>query len=259
MATGKKKKSKAGGKAPVQVHTKTKTRALPRPATVSSAKESKGRKSKVGGDRRPVFRPVFDSPYRCLWPSIPSTKGAEWSSKLCSSIASIGIRHRKIRKQCAQAHVKSTPSSSPDGSKKRKLSETDTIKTNKDLPQTPLVLKHLSIGMSSVVRALRQARSGLEEESGPRPILVVFCCKADVSPAHLIDHLPALARQAEVRIITLPKGSEESLSRALGCSRVSVIAIKASLLQEDSKDIDVEDKDIMSLKDLCADDDADQI
>lgn len=147
-------------------------------------------------------------------------------SYLASSIASIGIRHRKIRKQCAQAHVKSTPSSSPDGSKKRKLSETDTIKTNKDLPQTPLVLKHLSIGMSSVVRALRQARSGLEEESGPRPILVVFCCKADVSPAHLIDHLPALARQAEVRIITLPKGSEESLSRALGCSRVSVIAIK---------------------------------
>ncbi|RKP14140.1 hypothetical protein BJ684DRAFT_15520 [Piptocephalis cylindrospora] len=233
-------KGKGVIKTPVQVHTKTSTRALPlKPAPSSQEGKSSD------GIRRPVFRPVFDSPYRSLWPGNPSPEAeAEWSSKLCRSLAPIGHRRRKMRRISASTYAKSSSKS-----RKRKHSEQNPIEDESDpknSPQPPPTLAHLVIGMSSVVRALRRYKP--TGNNGP-PFLVLFCCKHDITPSHLIDHLPALARQTGIRIIPLPKGSEATLSYALGYPHVTILGLRPSLLEEDPGN-PVTDEHILALRHL---------
>ena len=110
-------------------------------------------------------------------------------------------------------------------------------------PQKPVVLTHIICGINAVTKRLeaqaRKARRNViiatdSEEATQVPITLVFVCRADVDPSILIDHFPPLVAACNsvrsnlsqlVKMVPVPKGSEDVLAAKLGIKRVSVIAL----------------------------------
>lgn len=64
-----------------------------------------------------------------------------------------------------------------------------------------------------------------------RPFRVVFVCRADMVPPHMYAHLPTLAyRAGKVLLVTLPKGAEAQLAKAIGVQRAAIIGVKVKTM-----------------------------
>lgn len=66
---------------------------------------------------------------------------------------------------------------------------------------------------------------------------VVLVCRSDIDPPLLVSHIPHLVAACNgapstidrrVKLVTLPKGAEDTLSEAFGLRRVAVIALNVS-------------------------------
>lgn len=65
-------------------------------------------------------------------------------------------------------------------------------------------------------------------------ITMLFVCKSDISCDLLFRHIPTLCQLANVKLITLPKGSSKRLSKALGIERkVQFLALKRKISEKD--------------------------
>ncbi|KAG5647770.1 hypothetical protein DXG03_008493 [Asterophora parasitica] len=110
-------------------------------------------------------------------------------------------------------------------------------------PERPIILRHLVIGINEVTKRLesqirdkRRTVISTTSDSNPdrssRPLQVVLVCRADVNPPILIDHLPhlvaaynSLKPQISIKLVSLPAGSELSISRAVGLRRAAVLGV----------------------------------
>jgi ribonuclease P/MRP protein subunit POP3 len=116
----------------------------------------------------------------------------------------------------------------------------------------PPILKLIKFGINEVAKLLESQISRLrqclldkrpmEDDDTPSP-LVVLACRWDINPPTLLAHIPHLVASVntlattyranftdappvpEVKLVNLPKGSENPLAEALGMRRVSVIAL----------------------------------
>lgn len=116
----------------------------------------------------------------------------------------------------------------------------------------PLVLKHIKFGINEVTKLLESQISMLrqclldkrpmEDDDIPSP-LVIFACRWDLNPPTLLAHIPHLVASVntlastyhvnfteappipEVKLVNLPKGSENPLAEAMGMRRVSMVAL----------------------------------
>ena len=96
------------------------------------------------------------------------------------------------------------------------------------LPDAPEVLDLVTLGFNSTVKALER------QVGKPLKVLVVFVCKADISPAVLTDFFPTLACTLSyggepVRLIALPRGSMAKLSQIVGKPHTGIIGVRAGL------------------------------
>jgi len=87
-----------------------------------------------------------------------------------------------------------------------------------------LLRDRIHVGINICTKTLMEACKGSSSESDGadhrRPRLVVLA--ADMSPPHLVQHVPLLAQQLKIPILLLSKGSME-LGQLLGTKRVAVI------------------------------------
>ncbi|EJC98642.1 uncharacterized protein FOMMEDRAFT_170883 [Fomitiporia mediterranea MF3/22] len=76
------------------------------------------------------------------------------------------------------------------------------------------------------------------EQRPNAPIRTVLVCRPDIDPPLLVSHLPYLVAAFNsatkdpgrwIKLISLPKGTESTLSQALGLRRVAVLALDESL------------------------------
>ncbi|CAN3372411.1 hypothetical protein DIURU_002473 [Diutina rugosa] len=96
------------------------------------------------------------------------------------------------------------------------------------LPDAPEVLDSVTLGFNSTVKALER------QVGKPSKVLVVFVCKADISPTVLTDFFPTLACTSSyggepVRLIALPRGSMAKLSQIVGKPHTGIIGVRAGL------------------------------
>ena len=116
----------------------------------------------------------------------------------------------------------------------------------------PPILHDITIGINAVTKELERlcqaprmtisgpSRDINESKSGPSSrIRAVIICKADIDPPTLISHFPYLVAACNnvlrvsgktIKLVTLPKGSEFTLSQAVGLPRVAVLALNVSLV-----------------------------
>lgn len=65
-------------------------------------------------------------------------------------------------------------------------------------------------------------------------ITMLFVCKGDISCDLLFKHIPTLCQLANVKLITLPKGSSKKLSKALGTQRkIQFLALRKKISEKD--------------------------
>lgn len=113
----------------------------------------------------------------------------------------------------------------------------------------PPLFQHLVCGINAVTKRLEEQTHAarrpiiasvpaMKDEACCKPLRYVFVCRADIDPPALIDHLPHLVAafnstrpQKAVKLVPLPKSSEESLAKALGIRRVAVIGIEVRFHQ----------------------------
>jgi ribonuclease P/MRP protein subunit POP3 len=120
----------------------------------------------------------------------------------------------------------------------------------------PSALQHLTIGINEVtkkieahIRSLHRSNhvvSSMDAQTiadvQPRaPIALVLVCRADINPPALVAHIPQLIascnanlasdpeRPVLVRLVSLHRGAERTLSTALGLKRVAVLGIDVCL------------------------------
>lgn len=116
----------------------------------------------------------------------------------------------------------------------------------------PEILKHVKFGVNEVARLLESQISRIRqhlldkrpmEDNGIPSLLVIFACRWDTNPPIILAHIPHLVAAAntlastyhanfeeahsipEVKLVNLPKGSENPLAEAVGVRRISVIAL----------------------------------
>lgn len=94
-------------------------------------------------------------------------------------------------------------------------------------------------GFNSIMEALEnQIQSSLRQKSDKRyndnEITMLFVCKNDISSRLLYMHFPMLCALANVKLITLPKGSAKRLAMAIGIKRdVQFLALRKKLSEKD--------------------------
>ncbi|KAF5323518.1 hypothetical protein D9611_005650 [Ephemerocybe angulata] len=209
------------------------------------------RPRKAPGDRKVAFKSVLDNPFRIRWPSVPVNLQNVILSHLTSLLEGASNYHeaqcRASRKRKRELETEGTTKKG----KRAKLAEDDvmkapsaephTIPLEGNLPTKPDILNHLTCGVNAVTKRLeeqaRQVRRNVVMTSKTdmepiTPISLVFVCRADVDPPILIDHFPPLVAACNsvhtnhhVKLIPLPKESENLLAEKLGIKRVSVIAL----------------------------------
>jgi ribonuclease P/MRP protein subunit POP3 len=130
-----------------------------------------------------------------------------------------------------------------DGETGRSKPTTNAPDDSAAIQPKPVALNHTTCGINAVTKRLeaqvRQARRNVIVTTDPEgvkqvPITLVFVCRADVDPPLLIDHFPPLVAacnsvqsnlRQQVKLVPVPKGSEDVLGAKLGIKRVSVIAL----------------------------------
>ncbi|KAJ7751328.1 hypothetical protein DFH07DRAFT_534169 [Mycena maculata] len=215
-------------------------------------------KSRETLEKKVVFKPVLDSPFRVPWPSVPTN--LQNTALACTISLLDGIsEYNSARGQ--QNRKRKNLYKDANQNKKRKvdgelsesavpvdvvLPDVEEPSEESTLPPRPAVISHLVIGINEVtkrldtqIRSLRniislKAASSDEPAPPSTPITVIVVCRADVDPSILIDHLPhevaafnSSKPPQPIKIIPLPKGSESALAKAIGVRRAAVMAMDA--------------------------------
>jgi ribonuclease P/MRP protein subunit POP3 len=119
--------------------------------------------------------------------------------------------------------------------------------------ERPEIAKHVVFGINEVTKALerhisRIRQSLLDKASSTEEVeipIAVFACRWDLNPSSILSHIPHLVASAntlltilstkfpertfpDTKLINLPKGSEASVSEAIGMRRVSIILLTVS-------------------------------
>ncbi|KAJ7631047.1 hypothetical protein FB45DRAFT_833931 [Roridomyces roridus] len=195
-------------------------------------------------EKKVVFKPVLDSPFRVPWPSVPFN--VQNTALACTISLLDGVSEYNSVRGLENRKRKALQRESKQN-KKRKLDAETVVATSSEdvvLPECPAVVPHLIVGINEVtkrldvqIRSLRKivAVDGEQPNTPPPPIKLIVVCRADVDPQILIDHLPhevAAFNSSKppdpIKMVPLPKGSESALAKAIGVRRAAVIAMDAN-------------------------------
>ncbi|GAO48808.1 hypothetical protein SAICODRAFT_18668 [Saitoella complicata NRRL Y-17804] len=199
--------------------------------------------------KRTVFKAVLDSPYNVTWPVIDPADQERILELLCSLLQPLGdhrilhpnktsqINRRKRRRASKSQNTPANPASTNDAM------DVDPGPSSSKAVEAPKIANHLTMGINSTTRHLEsQARRLLPSTLKPpfstpppppppssdRQIKYVFACRSDITPHHLLSHLPtltALLTTHTTRLVSLPRGAEARLVQILGLRRVGVIGL----------------------------------
>ncbi|KAL0573958.1 RNase P and RNase MRP subunit [Marasmius crinis-equi] len=231
------------------------------PASVKVHTNQSNRAKPADGQKKVVFKPVLDNPFRVYWPSIPvnlqnlilaQTVTLLDGVSTYQSSRSLANRKRKREKRQGEQD---------QPNKKRKETEVDmTVDAPENAslvaqddsiePTEPQILSHITIGINAVTKRLESHLSQRKQKititsSTPEPVpttcqvtpvRVVLACRADVNPPVIIDHIPHIiaaynsslppnGEDKPILLIPLSSGAEYTLSDALGLRRVAVLAL----------------------------------
>lgn len=180
--------------------------------------------------RRQVFKPVLDNPYTqtTQWPFIEPELAENVIGLLQVALQALASYNEARERQIGQEKAQERPD-------KPKL--------------TSPVGDHVTIGFNSTVKSLesqaKKFRRFDQSTSRGKPLQetaagentpylkYVFVCKYDITPAILTSHFPILTFTASrsladrVKLVQLPRGSMERLSRALHVKSAGIIGISA--------------------------------
>ncbi|EAU92807.2 hypothetical protein CC1G_01852 [Coprinopsis cinerea okayama7 len=217
--------------------------------------QSNRERPRNASEKKVVFKPVLDNPFRVRWPSVPlnlQNAVLAYLLTLLDGVASCHREHcrlsrkRKRAEKAAQSNKKRTlDAGKAEPSQKDQEMEDAVILPDVTLPPKPTIMAHMVLGINAVTKRLehqaRQVRRIVlarppEDQSleTKPPIAYVFACRAEVNPSILIDHLPPLVAACNsatgkqfVKLVPLPKDSEQRLAESLGIRSASIIAIDA--------------------------------
>ncbi|KAF9535672.1 hypothetical protein CPB83DRAFT_888356 [Crepidotus variabilis] len=208
-------------------------------------------------EKKTVFKPVLDSPFRIQWPSLPLNSQNRVLAHILELLAGAAEYQQKRfsasrkRKQLEKDHqpTKKAKTDGIDPVEQQLASNELTISiappnTRETTIAAPFIFQHLVCGINAVTKRLEAqthaARrpvitTGIthEPQMTCKPLKYVLVCRADIDPPMLIDHLPHLVAafnstrpQNFTKLVPLPKGSEASLAEALGIRRVAVVGLE---------------------------------
>ncbi|RUP47925.1 hypothetical protein BC936DRAFT_145167 [Jimgerdemannia flammicorona] len=198
--------------------------------------------------RKTVFKHVLDSPYSVKWPSLDVKEQDNILDVLCKFLEPIGNYHRQR---------KAAKPKKPSQRNKRKRDSTittDDITMTTDFiqdalpqppPTPPELLASTTIGINAVTKQLEQCITTIRSREQPPEdsLAMVFVCKGDIAPPHLVGHLPMMTCMAggqdkegegarTVLLCPLARGAEKKIGDAIGIKTCSVIGIKPSATSE---------------------------
>ncbi|KAG7088408.1 hypothetical protein E1B28_012405 [Marasmius oreades] len=225
-------------------------------ATAKVHSHQSNRAKPAESQKKVVFKPVLDNPFRVYWPSVP----VNLQNLILAQTSTLldGIAEYQRLKGIIQ--------------RKRKRGKCDESGGN---IETPPILSHLTVGINAVTKRL-EGQLGrrknlvkitsasdsitLQDDSLSSSTLasirVVLVCRADVNPPILIDHIPHIVaafnsslpshqeKEKPILLSPLPSGAEHTLAELLGLRRVAVLAFddetpNLAVLLKDSEKIPV--------------------
>ncbi|KAK7032256.1 RNase P and RNase MRP subunit [Paramarasmius palmivorus] len=221
-------------------------------AKTHSHQSNRARPKPSENNRKEVFKPVFDNPFRINWPNVPINLQNLILAQTLTLLEGVAeyqrardLAHRKRKKE--NKGNKPNKKAKHDSQSAKSTTEDVAMSVDIPLPDQPPILAHTTAGINAVTKRLeaqiRERRSTKivtepEHISPPRsPIRVVLVCRADVNPPILIDHIPhlvaaynsAIPSSADpVLLVLLPQNAELTLAETFGVRRVAVIAFEAS-------------------------------
>ncbi|KAH6916994.1 hypothetical protein BKA70DRAFT_1367535 [Coprinopsis sp. MPI-PUGE-AT-0042] len=222
--------------------------------------QSNREKPRNASEKKVVFKPVLDNPFRVRWPSVPINLQNAVLAYLLTLMEGVALYHQESCKQ-SRKRKRQTKAEGLQKAKKKRLNEETTVDQLEDqmdteeaskeippsensLPQKPTILSHMVLGINAVTKRLEQQAREVRrtavipapDEAMERlpPLAYVFVCRAEVNPPILIEHFPPLVAscnsvsgQQFVKLVPLPKDSEAKLAQSLGIRSAAIIAIDA--------------------------------
>ncbi|KAG8531481.1 uncharacterized protein KY384_003110 [Bacidia gigantensis] len=178
------------------------------------------------GPRRPKTLHNLDSPYPPVqWPHIAPNAQQLVLDLLDGLLSPIG--------QYRLHHV--TPSKGKRARKRRHQEQpSEDATVEKPNPQRPPICEHLTVGFNSTTRHLEasaQASKSAERSSLPHLVAVFVAVEEGSNVLH--SQFPLLCKVGskaqpdlpEIRLVSLPRGAEQRLAKALGIHRVGPIGL----------------------------------
>ncbi|KAK1231635.1 RNase P and RNase MRP subunit [Marasmius sp. AFHP31] len=207
-------------------------------ATAKVHTQQSNRAKPAISEKKVVFKPVLDNPFRVYWPSIPVNLQNLILAQTVTLLDGVSEYHRSRglanRKRKREKNEKEKPKkkAKKDGMSVDQVDveagatqmEQDTFRESQTRSQTldqPSVLSHVTVGINAVTKRLEtqlgQQRRNVTISSStstletnplplPSPIRVVLVCRADVNPPILIDHIPHIVAGYNS---SLPPGGED--------------------------------------------------
>ncbi|KAJ8072919.1 RNase P and RNase MRP subunit [Marasmius tenuissimus] len=192
-------------------------------------------------EKKVVFKPVLDNPFRVYWPSIPVNLQNLILAHTVTLLDGVSEYHRsrnlanRKRKRAKNENEKPKKKAKKDGMSVDQVDQVDVeagpaqmeqdtlqdLQTQTQPLDQPPVLSHVTIGINTVTKRLetqlgQQRRNTTISSSTsapetdppplPSPIRVVLVCRADVNPPILIDHIPHIVAGYNS---SLPSGGED--------------------------------------------------
>ncbi|EEB96239.1 hypothetical protein MPER_04655, partial [Moniliophthora perniciosa FA553] len=213
-------------------------------AKTHSHQSNRARPKPSENNKKQVFKPVFENPFRIHWPNVPVNLQNLVLAQTLSLLEGVAEYHR-MRDLINRKRKRESKGNRPN--KKAKLNDQVTETSNENtemsvdvtLPERPPILEHITAGINAVTKRLESqirerkritisATDESHNSSSPRsPIRLVLVCRADVNPPILIDHIPHLVAAYNsaipqsldpVLVIPLPQNAEFTL-RTFGLRR----------------------------------------
>lgn len=110
--------------------------------------------------------------------------------------------------------------------------------TKEEQKKNTLLTEHLNIitRFNSLMKQLEdQVKLTVQKKEISNPINMLFVCRYDIQCKLLYKHIPTLCQLANVKLITLPKGSTKKLTRA-ACAKhdIQFLALRKDIVDQNS-------------------------
>ncbi|KAL0067914.1 RNase P and RNase MRP subunit [Marasmius tenuissimus] len=214
-------------------------------------------------EKKVVFKPVLDNPFRVYWPSIPVNLQNLILAHTVTLLDGVSEYHRsrnlanRKRKRAKNENEKPKKKAKKDGMSVDQVDQVDVeagpaqmeqdtfqdLQTQTQPLDQPPVLSHVTkhnLDNNVGIPTISSSTSAPETDPPPlpSPIRVVLVCRADVNPPILIDHIPHIVagynsslpsggEDKAILLIPLPAGAEHTLADAFNLRRVAVVGLDA--------------------------------